>query len=105
MVLSPSSRPVARFRRASTRLSPASWETAQLAPGGSLFLFTDGVTEAVNAANEFFGAERLEASLRSCAGHAPEDMVLAVLRQVRAFAGAAAPSDDIAMLGCRWQGG
>jgi sigma-B regulation protein RsbU (phosphoserine phosphatase) len=80
-------------------------ETAQLAPGGSLFLFTDGVTEAVNAAKEFFGEDRLEASLRPFAGQAPEDMVLAVLQEVRAFAGAAAPSDDIAMLACRWQGG
>jgi sigma-B regulation protein RsbU (phosphoserine phosphatase) len=80
-------------------------ETAQLAPGGSLFLFTDGVTEAVNAAKEFFGEDRLEASLRPFAGQAPEVMVLAVLQEVRAFAGAAPPSDDIAMLACRWQGG
>jgi phosphoserine phosphatase RsbU/P len=79
-------------------------ETAQLVPGATLFLFTDGVTEATNDRDEFFGEERLEAGLRSCAGEAPEKLVTAVLQKVRDFAGAAAPSDDIAMLACRWLG-
>ncbi len=79
-------------------------ETAQLIPGATLFLFTDGVTEAANDKREFFGEERLEAGLRSLGGHAPDELVAAVLQQVRDFAGAAPPSDDIAMLACRWLG-
>ena len=79
-------------------------ETAQLVPGATLFLFTDGVTEAANDKREFFGEARLEAGLRSFAGRAPEELVPAVLQQVREFAGAAAPSDDIAILACRWLG-
>jgi sigma-B regulation protein RsbU (phosphoserine phosphatase) len=77
-------------------------DEGQLAAGGSLFLYTDGITEAANAAQEFFGEERLESALRSYARSGPEDLVVSVLKEVRAFAGAAAPSDDIAMLACRW---
>jgi sigma-B regulation protein RsbU (phosphoserine phosphatase) len=76
---------------------------AKLAPGESLFLYTDGITEAANDQGEFFGEERLEAALRSFADHEPEDLVHGVLRQVRMFVGTAAPSDDIAALACRWR--
>ena len=74
----------------------------QFAPADSLFIFTDGITEAMNGSGELFGEERLLASLRSGARSAPRDLVPAVLRDVREFAGAAAPSDDIAALACRW---
>jgi len=77
--------------------------TLKLAPGDSLFIFTDGITEAMNESGEFFGEERLLASLQSCTKHPPRDLVSAVLRNVREFAGAAAPSDDIAALACRWR--
>ena len=33
--------------------------TLKLAPGETLFLFTDGITEAMNASGELFGEERL----------------------------------------------
>lgn len=79
-------------------------ETAQLAAGGSLFAYTDGVSEAMNEQNGMFGMPRLEAALRTCGGHTPEDMVETMLRQVQTFAGVAAASDDIAMLACRWRG-
>jgi sigma-B regulation protein RsbU (phosphoserine phosphatase) len=78
-------------------------EKGQLAPGGSLFLYTDGVTEATNESAEFFGEERLRIALRSCSGGAPQELVMHVLGEVRTFAGAAAPFDDIAMLACRWR--
>ena len=75
----------------------------KLAPGETLFLFTDGITEAMDESGELFGEERLAASLRSCPGGAPRDLIDAVLRDVREFAGTAAPSDDIAALACRWR--
>jgi sigma-B regulation protein RsbU (phosphoserine phosphatase) len=75
--------------------------SARLEPGESLFVYTDGIPEAESEQGEFFGEERLEAALRSHADHAPERLVRAVLQQVRAFAGAAAPFDDIAALACR----
>lgn len=38
-----------------------------LDPGDTLVMFTDGVTETMNASNELFGLERLRASLASTA--------------------------------------
>ena len=78
--------------------------TLKLAPAETLFLFTDGITEAMNGSGELFGGERLMASLRSCMEKPPRDLIAAVLSDVRDFAGAAAPSDDIAALACRWRG-
>jgi sigma-B regulation protein RsbU (phosphoserine phosphatase) len=78
--------------------------TLKLARSETLFLFTDGITEAMNGSGELFGEERLMASLQSCAEKPPRDLISAVLRDVRGFAGGAAPSDDIAVLACRWRG-
>ncbi len=75
----------------------------KLAPAETLFLFTDGITEAMDESRELFGEERLAASLQSSPGSAPRELVAAILRDVREFAGAAAPSDDIAALACRWR--
>jgi sigma-B regulation protein RsbU (phosphoserine phosphatase) len=75
-------------------------ETAQLLKGGSLFIYTDGITEAMDSEQTMFGVERLETTLRACvtpAAQAPREVIAAVL-------GAAKPSDDITMLACRWHG-
>jgi sigma-B regulation protein RsbU (phosphoserine phosphatase) len=65
-----------------------------------LFLYTDGVTEAFNGADEPFGEARLETVLSgrhgSCAG-----MIEAVTAAIAAFIGDAPRSDDIAMLALR----
>jgi len=74
-----------------------------LAPGESIFLYTDGVTEAANEREELFGDERLTCALRAAAGRSPQEIVRAVLHEVRSFAGLAPPSDDIAALACRWR--
>jgi sigma-B regulation protein RsbU (phosphoserine phosphatase) len=76
----------------------------KLARAETLFLFTDGITEAMNGSGELFGEERLMATLQSCAEKRPRDLISAVLSDVRGFAGGAAPSDDIAVLACRWRG-
>jgi sigma-B regulation protein RsbU (phosphoserine phosphatase) len=77
--------------------------TVDLDPGACLFLYTDGVTEAENEREELFGDERLAKALRSAAGGTARDIVRSVLDEVRAFAGSAPPSDDIAALACRWR--
>ena len=83
-------------------LLQASGEAA-LVPGGSLFLYTDGVTEAMNEGEQLFGDARLAEALQAAAGRAPAEIVRAVLDAVRSFAGSAPPSDDIAALACRWR--
>jgi sigma-B regulation protein RsbU (phosphoserine phosphatase) len=72
--------------------------TRSLAPGESLFVFTDGITEATDAGGELYGDERLEGALRSLAGQGPRAVVDGVLAHVRGFAGTAPPSDDIAAM-------
>jgi phosphoserine phosphatase RsbU/P len=81
----------------------AVYETGRLslAPGETLYLFTDGVTEANNAADELFAEARLEAVLRETAGRASAAVVQHVLTAVRAFVGSAQPSDDITMMAVR----
>jgi len=63
-----------------------------------LFLYTDGVTEAMNDNNELFGEERLAASLNRNKDLAPMDLVLAVKQEVDNFRNGAEQADDITML-------
>jgi sigma-B regulation protein RsbU (phosphoserine phosphatase) len=72
--------------------------TIRLEPGEGLFLCTDGITEAMDAAGELFGEPRLEAVLRPLSGAPPRAIVEGVLDAVGAFAGATPQSDDIAAL-------
>ena len=73
----------------------------QLAPGDCLFAYTDGITEAADAAGDFFLEPRLEAVLGDLTGESARAVVTGVLNKVRGFAGAAAQSDDIAALAIR----
>jgi sigma-B regulation protein RsbU (phosphoserine phosphatase) len=73
-----------------------------LPPGATLFLYTDGVTEAMNNARELYGDERMLALL-AAAPHDPRALISAVRDAVYAFAEGAPPSDDITMLACQHQ--
>ena len=66
----------------------------RLAPGDSMFLYTDGVTEAMNRAAELYGEDRLEATLK----RASRKFVAEVEADVAAFTAGAEQSDDITML-------
>ena len=76
------------------------FETA-LAPAETLFVFSDGVTEATNAALEFYGEARLEQVLAACSGRASEEVVGSVVASVAAFVGEATRSDDITAMALR----
>ena len=81
-------------------------ERRQVAPGEWLCVVTDGVTEAMNARGELYGAQRLQTVLRALPeGAAPTHVIDAVRADVRAFVGAAVPSDDLTLLCVRWNGG
>jgi PAS domain S-box-containing protein len=63
---------------------------------GDVFLFySDGITEAANVAGELFGPERLMTCVRTNSRLAPDALVGAIRESVLAFAGSAAPSDDL----------
>lgn len=81
----------------------ASYQTGALtlAPGETLYLFSDGVTEAHDAAGSLFSEERLEAALRAAARSRSRDIVQTVSDALKGFVGTAPPSDDITMLALR----
>src|SRR5690606_8094833 len=73
-----------------------------LAPGESLVLYTDGITEAENAQGAWFGTDGLLSALRNCAGLPPEAVADRIIADVEAFAEGKAPSDDIAVMVVRY---
>jgi sigma-B regulation protein RsbU (phosphoserine phosphatase) len=80
-------------------------ETLQLEPGDTLVVFSDGVTEALNAAGEEFGEERLLACLHEhTGGCSPEQLLERVLSTVKTFAAGAAQNDDVTALVLRYNG-
>lgn len=73
-------------------------DTLQLEHGDTLVMFTDGVTEAMNGAEQEFGVERLDNILSGMAGKGSQQIVEAVKAGVSDFVGDAEQSDDITML-------
>jgi phosphoserine phosphatase RsbU/P len=76
-------------------------ETRQLERGDCIFLYTDGVTEAMDAGNSFFTDKRLEAVLRPLAGAPARAVVSEVMASVRDFSVGAPQADDIAAMAIR----
>lgn len=79
-------------------------KNAVLERGDVLFLYTDGVTEAMNPAKELYTEARLEAELAARKGRPLKEIVLAVQESIRAFAGEEPQADDITMLTIRYNG-
>lgn len=77
-----------------------------LYPGDSLFVYTDGVTEAVNADESQFREERLLKALNdSTASDVTQQSVVEHLRKsIDAFVGNAPQFDDMTMMGFRYFG-
>jgi len=69
-----------------------------LLAGDTLVFYTDGVTEAFNPQEECYGYERLLTDAGAFAGQSAPAITAGLLQRVRAFAGTAPQSDDIAIL-------
>jgi serine phosphatase RsbU (regulator of sigma subunit) len=72
--------------------------TADVELGDLLFFYTDGCVEAENAAGEMFGADRLEAVLRSATMSGADDPLALVEAEVTRFRGDREPFDDATMM-------
>jgi len=83
--------------------NPVEQESLPLEPGQTFVLFSDGVSEAMNNAEDFYGEERLLATLGALNGAPPADVVARVLADVRAFADGAKQSDDITLLAATYR--
>ena len=77
---------------------PFSCDTLELVPGDTLFMYTDGVTEAENKNHDQFGESRLEEALAECKGTDSKHIVDTVNTKVKEFINGAAQSDDITQL-------
>jgi putative ABC transport system permease protein len=66
-----------------------------LCPGDLLVAFTDGVTEALNAAGEEFGEERLKTLLGEATGPGAEEVAATLAARMRAWIGGAEQHDDL----------
>ncbi len=75
-----------------------------LEPGDSLFLYTDGVTEAANKENAMFGSDRMIEALNIDPGADPETLIKIVRHSVDLFTGDATQFDDITMVCLRYKG-
>jgi sigma-B regulation protein RsbU (phosphoserine phosphatase) len=73
-------------------------QTATLQPGDLLAVYSDGVTEAANAAEEEYGEERLAQLLGKMREDSAENIVRAVNNALDEWTGAAPPEDDITLV-------
>ena len=75
----------------------------QLMSGDTLFLYTDGITEAENLQTEEFSESQLDEKLAELAGASAKQVVTAVVDAVQEFAKDAPQSDDITCLAVRFR--
>ena len=83
--------------------NPIERETFPLEPGDTFVLFSDGVSEAMNTVEDFYGEERLLTALSASRGGSVADIATQVMGDVRAFAAGAKQSDDITVLAARYE--
>jgi len=84
----------------------SAYETGEitLQPGDCIFLYTDGITEAMNPDGEQFSNERLVESLQRVNGSPVEDIVGKVIDNVKEFTAGATQSDDMTILAVKYAG-
>ncbi|MGO9895317.1 MAG: SpoIIE family protein phosphatase [Bryobacteraceae bacterium] len=87
-------------------IEDAEYEVAdtRLTPGDKLLIYTDGVTEAQDAAGAFFGVKRLHALAAVHGASSAETVHDAIQMAVRDFTQGAAQSDDITLLVLEYTG-
>lgn len=83
---------------------PFECESIQLQPGEGVYLYTDGVNEAMNPADEEFSQERLEALLTTAVSKDARQLTEATVAAVAEHSGDAEASDDLTVMVFRWLG-
>ena len=66
--------------------------------GGGLYLYTDGVSEAMNSSKEYFGLDNIEGSLNKYTASTSKELIEGMKKDVDTFAGDEDQYDDITML-------
>jgi sigma-B regulation protein RsbU (phosphoserine phosphatase) len=78
-------------------------EELNFTPGDILLLYTDGITETMNARNEEFGEERLIATLKANKDKNVYDIRKAIIQEVQKFSARKAQDDDMTLLVCKFE--
>jgi sigma-B regulation protein RsbU (phosphoserine phosphatase) len=73
-------------------------EAVSLNAGGLLLIYSDGITEAMNANDEEFGEERLTAVVRGNWGESASELIEKIIQAVKLHARATPQSDDITLV-------
>lgn len=76
-------------------------EQVVLSPGDTLALYTDGVTEAMNAQHQQFGLDRLAETIRVNSNLAPEQLIQQVLTALNTFTSGSPLVDDATLVVAR----
>lgn len=79
-------------------------QSLKLEAGDSLFLYTDGISEAMNLRNEQYGDIRLVEACSSVKNQSPKSMIEGISESVHSFVNGATQSDDITMLALTYKG-
>jgi sigma-B regulation protein RsbU (phosphoserine phosphatase) len=79
-------------------------EKTVLYPGDMIFLYTDGVTEAMNGEKNIYSDKRLQATIEDKTVTSTEFIVRTVMQSVKDFAEEEPQSDDITMLAVQFKG-
>ncbi len=83
---------------------PFSSKAITLQPGETVFVFTDGVTEAMNSRDELFTEPRLEEILNRCSSEPATRIAEVVMQAIDDFSTGIPQTDDITMLVIRYNG-
>jgi len=81
-------------------LDNATYQQAKLtlSTGDVLVAFTDGISEAMNDANEEWGEEELIDTVEGCVGLPPQEMISCIMRAADEFAAGARQNDDMTLV-------
>ena len=89
------------------KIAQLEFDTAKvkLEPGDTLFLYTDGVTEAMDGEMNPYEEQRLEKFLGMRNGSSIQELIKGSFVDLKFFANGAPQADDITILALRYQGG
>ncbi len=77
---------------------PYQLQETTIAAGETLTLYTDGLTEALNAEHQLFGRKRAMQLIARCSGMTAKEIVDIVVDEVTQYAEQTEQSDDVTLL-------